>query len=252
MRARMLTALLVPVVFQCQALAAETLTTLLQGVNDSLRPSTPLGAEGRVESDTLQGHKQDRLVLVERAGADAKAPVQVYVDFETAKVRVLALGPSELHISTGGKSRLASSETAVDSTSFTTEDWLPFSAARCAAMRLADINAEQFTLVCEPKKPPSQYSLMVYKFDRGKSVMLQVLLYKESMTNLVKMVRNDDFAQVESKWRPKRIVMQDFKIRTKDVISLEWQPASTVPAGVFDPKSFGAASLPESSTGRKP
>src|SRR6266542_427062 len=105
MRARMLTALLVPVVFQCQALAAETLTTLLQGVNDSLRPSTPLGAEGRVESDTLQGHKQDRLVLVERAGADAKAPVQVYVDFETAKVRVLALGPSELHISTGGKSR---------------------------------------------------------------------------------------------------------------------------------------------------
>ena len=93
---------------------------------------------------------------------------------------------------------------------------------------------------------------MVYKFDRGKSVMLQVLLYKESMTNLVKMVRNDDFTQVESKWWPKRIIMQDFKIRTKDVISLEWQPASTVPEGIFDPKSFGTAALPERSAGRKP
>ena len=248
----MLAALLVSVVLQCRAGAADTITTLLQGVNDSLRPSTPLRAEGRVESDTLKGHKQDRLVLIERAGADASAPAQIQVDLEDAKVRVLALGPSELHIWTDGKSRQASPETAVDSTSFTTEDWLPFSAARCAAMRLADINAEQFTLVCEPKKPPSQYSLMVYKFDREKSVMLQVLLYKESQTNLVKMMRNDDFTQVESKWRPKRIVMQDFKIRTKDVISLEWAPASTIPAGVFDPKSSGAAPLPATSRGRTP
>jgi hypothetical protein len=252
MRARMLAVLLVPVVLQCRAASADTLTMLLQGVNDSLRPTTPLRADGRVESDSLQGNKQDRLVLVERVGADAKAPAQIYVDLENAKVRVLALGPSELHISTDGKSRPASPEASVDSTNFTTEDWLPFSAVRCAAMRLADINAEQFTLVCEPKKPPSQYSLMVYKFDREKSVMLQVLLYKESMTNLVKMVRNDDFTKVESRWRPKRIVMQDFKIRTKDVISLEWQPAPTVPAGVFDPKTFGTASPPEISAGRKP
>ena len=228
------------------------LTTLLQGVNESLRPSTPLRAEGSVESDSLQGNKQDRLILVERAGAETKCPAQTYLELENAKIHLLALGPSELHVSTDGKSRQATPETAVDSTSFTTEDWLPFSVARCAAMRLADINAEQFTLVCEPKKPPSQYSLMVYKFDREKSVMLQVLLYKGSMTNLVKMLRNDDFKQVESKWRPKRIVMQDFKVRTKDVISLEWQPASTVPAGNFDPKSFGATSLPEASAGRKP
>ncbi len=217
------------------------LATLLQGVNESLRPSTPLRADGSVESDSLEGNKQDRLVLVERAGADTKVPAQVYVELEKAKVHLLALGPSELYISADGKSRQATPETAVDSTSFTTEDWLPFSAARCAAMRIVDINAEQFTVLCEPKTPPSQYRLMVYKFDREKSVMLQALLYKDSMTNLVKMLRNDDFIQVESKWRPKRIVMQDFKVRTKDVISLEWHPASAVPARVFDPKSFGAA-----------
>ena len=217
------------------------LATLLQGVNESLRPSTPLRADGSVESDSLEGNKQDRLVLVERAGADTKVPAQVYVELEKAKVHLLALGPSELYISADGKSRPATPETAVDSTSFTTEDWLPFSAARCAAMRIVDINAEQFTVLCEPKTPPSQYRLMVYKFDREKSVMLQALLYKDSMTNLVKMLRNDDFIQVESKWRPKRIVMQDFKVRTKDVISLEWHPASAVPARVFDPKSFGAA-----------
>lgn len=241
MRARTLAALLVSVVLHCEAASADMLATLLQGVNESLRPSTPLRADGSVESDSLEGNKQDRLVLVERAGADTEVPAQVYVELEKAKVHLLALGPSELHISADGKSRQATSETAVDSTSFTTEDWLPFSAARCAAMRIVDINAEQFTVLCEPKTPPSQYRLMVYKFDREKSVMLQVLLYKDSLTNLVKMLRNDDFIQVESKWRPKRIVMQDFKVRTKDVISLEWQPASTVPAQVFDPKSFGSA-----------
>jgi len=60
--------------------------------------------------------------------------------------------------------------------------------------------------------------------------MQQVLLYKDSMTNLVKALRQDDFVQVGSKWRPKRIVMQDFKLRTKDVLSLDWQVAANVPA----------------------
>src|SRR5437867_4710678 len=97
MRARILAAFLLLASFQGRATAAETLASLLQGVNDSLRPSRPLRAQGSVESDSLQGHKQDRLVLVERAAAEATAPVQVYVDFENAKVRVLALGPSDLN-----------------------------------------------------------------------------------------------------------------------------------------------------------
>jgi hypothetical protein len=71
--------------------------------------------------------------------------------------------------------------------------------------------------------------------------MQQVLLYKDNMTNLVKMLRNDDFEQVASKWRPKRVVMQDFKLRTKDTFEIQWQPSPTAPAELFDPKAFAAA-----------
>jgi hypothetical protein len=54
------------------------------------------------------------------------------------------------------------------------------------------------------------------------------------------MLRNDDFVQVGKQWRPKRVTMQDFKVRTKDVLSLEWQAGAPIPPGAFDPSAFAA------------
>ena len=76
------------------------------------------------------------------------------------------------------------------------------------------------------------------------ATMLQALLYKGTMTNLVKMLRNDDFVRVGQQWRPKRVTMQDFKIRTKDVLSLEWKAAAPVPPETFDPSAFAAKPPP--------
>jgi hypothetical protein len=243
---------LLSIVLAAGVSAADTLPTLLQAVREAEQSPSPLRADASVEIDGVEGKKQDRLVIVERSGADAKAPRQLYAELQNAKVRLLALGPSELQLASDGKPRSAKPDQAVGSTSFTAEDWLGFSPERCATMRIADLSEEQFTLVCEPKKPPSQYSLMVYKFDRAKAVMQQVLLYKDSLTNLVKALRHDDFVQVGSKWRPKRIVMQDFKLRTKDVLSLDWQAAANVPAAVFDAKTFATASLPQAAAAQKP
>lgn len=231
--------------------SADMLATFLDSVSQADRLSTPLRADGAIESDGIKGKAEDRIVLVERASPDPKAPREVYVELEKSKVHLLALTPAELHLAADGKPAKTAADGPFVSTSFTAEDFLPFSAARCAATRIADISEEQFTIVCEPKKPPSQYSLMVYKFDRAKFVMRQVLLYKGAMTNLVKMLRNDDFTEVGSKWRPKRIVMQDFKLRTQDTISLQWQASASVPASAFDPKSFAASSLLQASA-RKP
>ena len=245
-------ATLLSIVLAASVSAADTLPALLQAVREAEQAPSPLRAEGSVEIDGVEGKKQDRLVIVERSATDAKAPRQLYAELQNAKVRLLALGPTELQLASDGKPRSAKSDQAVGPTSFTAEDWLAFSPERCAAMRIADLSEEQFTLVCEPKKPPSQYSLMVYKFDRAKALMQQVLLYKDTMTNLVKALRHDDFVQVGSKWRPKRIVMQDFKLRTKDVLSLDWQAAANVPAAVFDPKTFATASLPQAAAAQKP
>lgn len=222
---------------------ADTMSELLRKVAEAARPSTPLRADATADIDGIEGKKQDRVVVVERGSADASLPAQALVAFENAKLRLLALRPADLYLATDTKTKQAAAETKIGSTSFTAEDFLPFAPDRCAAMRVADITGEQFTLVCEPKKPPSQYSLMVYKFDRERFSPLQVLLYKDGATNLVKMLRNDDFVQIGSSWRPKRVVMQDFKLRTKDVLTLEWRADAKAPAEAFDPKTFAGVAL---------
>jgi hypothetical protein len=225
------------------AARADSLTTLLQGVADGARLKTPLRADGSAEIDGLQGKSQDRLVMIERSAADPTAPRQVFVQLEKANVRLLALAPSELYVATSGKPKKAAADSAIGPTSFTAEDFLGFSPARCAAMRTADLGQDSFTVVCEPKKPPSQYSLMVFKFDREKSALVQVLLYKDSMTNLVKLIRRDDFVRVGTAWCPKRIVVQDFKLRTKDVLTLDWKEDAAAPAQAFDAKAFAEPAL---------
>jgi hypothetical protein len=233
-------AALVVLVIGTEAFADDTLAALLRAVGDASKPSGPLRAEGTIESDGLRGKTRDRLVWIERAGSGAGAPLQAYVELANAKARLLALGPADLRMAIDGRPSQAQPDQALDSTSFTAEDVLTFAPDRCAAMRLAELSEDRFSVVCEPKKPPSQYSLMVYKFDREKAAMLQALLYKGTMTNLVKMLRNDDFVQVGAKWRPQRVTMQDFKVRTKDVLSLRWQEAGKLPAETFDAKAFAA------------
>ncbi|MGH7896328.1 MAG: hypothetical protein ACREQQ_00125 [Candidatus Binatia bacterium] len=223
------------------ALAADTLADLLEGVQEAERTTAPLRADATAEIEGIKGVVQDRLVIVERAAADGKIGKQVSVQLEKAKLRLLALGPADLHLAVDGKAKKAAPDSQVAETSWTVEDFLPFSRSRCAAVRIADISDAQATVVCEPERKVSQYALMVYKFDREKFVTQQVLLYKDTMTNLVKMLRKDDYEQVGSKWRPKRIVMQDFKLRTKDTFALEWQPSPGAPAELFDAKTFATA-----------
>ncbi len=235
-----LSSALASLLFAARAFAEDSLAALLEAVGEVIQPSSPLRAEGTIESEGLGGKSQDRLVWIERAGSGPKAAPQAHIELEKAKLRLLGLGPAEFWIATDGKVSRAQGDQTIDSTSFTAEDVLAFAPERCAAMRLAELGEDRFSIVCEPKRPPSQYALMVYKFDREKATMLQALLYKGTMTNLVKMLRYDDFVQVGKQWRPKRVTMQDFKVRTKDVLSLEWQGGAPIPAGAFDPSAFAA------------
>ena len=224
--------------------AAETLDDLLRGIEKAAVLAAPLRADGTAEIDGIAGKKQDRVVILERGAPGSAASTQVFAEFRDLKLRVLALAPGDLHVSTNGTAKAAKPDAALAPTSFSAEDLLPFSRARCAAMRIADLSNDQFTIVCEPVRSKSRYMLEVYKFDRAKLLPVQVLLYKDSMTNLVKMLRLDDFVQVGTSWAPKRMVMQDFKLHTKDVLALSWALAPSAPAEAFDPKSFAVVALP--------
>jgi hypothetical protein len=39
--------------------------------------------------------------------------------------------------------------------------------------------------------------------------------------------------------------MRDFKLRTRDVLSLHWQAGAQPPSEAFDPTSFAALALPK-------
>jgi hypothetical protein len=226
------------------AVAGDTLTALLDMVAEASRIETPLVAVGKADIDGVKGKVEDHVVIVERASANPKAPPQLVVGFETGKSRVLSLGPAALHLANDGKAKTAAPDDAVPPSSFSAEDFLPFEPERCAVIRIADMSDTQFTLICEPKKPPSQYSLMVFKFDRELAVPRQVLLYKDTSTNLVRMIRSDDFVKVGKSALPKQIVLQDFKLRTRDTLSLEWRADAKLGAEFFDPKTFATVPLP--------
>src|ERR1051325_11703946 len=158
--------------------AGETLTAMLAGIAEAAKLDVPIVGEGKAEIDGIKGKVEDHVVIVERGAADPKAPTSLLVTFEKAQTRMLSLGPSTLHLATSGKAKAAKPDDGVPPTSFSAEDFLPFRPERCAVTRIADMTDEQFTLLCEPKNPPSQYALMVFKFDRERSVPRQILYYK--------------------------------------------------------------------------
>ncbi len=226
------------------AVAADSLEVLLSGIEKAAALAAPVRGEGTADIDGLRGKIQDHVTFLRRAGTTKGAPPQVFLELRDAKLRALAAAPGSLHVANKGSGAAAKPDAMLAPSDFSAEDLLPFARGRCATTRIADLANDQFTIVCEPSKAVSQYALAVYKFDRAKFVPLQVLLYKDSMTNLVRMLRQDDFVQVGTAWLPGRVVLQDFKLRTRDELTLTWKSAPDAPAAAFDPGSFASAPLP--------
>ena len=224
------------------AAARSPLEDLLEHMAEQSRLLVPLRADGTIESDAGGGKTSDRVAVLTRNRA--AGGVETLVALEKAGVRVLFGGPAEVKSATGGKVRDASYETKIGETGFTVEDLLAFDAKRCMGVHIVDDRPDVMAIRCDPgKDSKTQYSLTVWKIDRAKGVPIQVLYYRDTMSNLVKMLRLEDHVSVGNKWRPQRLVMQDYKLRTKDAVSLTWQQDPKFPPELFDPKSLGDAAL---------
>lgn len=201
---------------------------------------TPLKAVGSIEIGAATAHTTDQITIV--AGVGDAPPMLVAL--ENARARVLVDADRKLHVAVNGDVAAATPATPLAETRLTIEDLLPFDPARCMGVHVVDDLPEAMTLRCDPKAgAATQYSLTVWKFDRERGVPLQVLFYKKTLSNLVKRMKADDYVQIGEKWRPRRIVVQDFEIGAKDVLELEWQGAAAVDGKLFDAKSFAEAGL---------
>ena len=222
--------------------ARSPLDQLLEDMAAQTQLLVPLRADGTIESDAAKGKASDRVALVTRGRAGGGA--ETFLAFEKADLRVLVPGPEGAKIATGKKVRDAKLETQIGDTSFTIEDLLAFDPKRCWGVHIVDERPDVMAIRCDPgKESKTQYTLTVWKVDRAKGVPVQVLFYRETMSNLVKMLKADDFVSVGNKWRPQRLLMQDFKLHTKDVLTLTWQQDPKFPPELFDPSSLGDASL---------
>jgi hypothetical protein len=222
--------------------ARSPLDDLLADMAEQSRLLVPLRADGTIESDSAKGKKSDRVALLTRNREGGGA--ETLFAFEKADLRVLVAGPEGAKIATGKKVRDAKLETQIGDTSFTVEDLLPFDPKRCWGVHIVDDRPDVMAIRCDPgKDTKTQYTLTVWKVDRAKGVPVQVLYYRETMSNLVKMLKADDLVSVGNKWRPQRLVMQDFKLHTKDVLTLTWQQDPKFPPELFDPRSLGDTSL---------
>jgi hypothetical protein len=219
------------------------LEELLAAAEEQANLSVPLRADIEARSEHVEGERTERIVLLERRSPSGRGS-DLYVQLEAAGLRYLVLGDGSAWVSDGGRIRPASLDTGIASTSWTLEDLLPFSTARCDLPRTVEIMPGYLTLLCDPKpEHRRQYVLWVYKFDRAKAVPERVLYYRERQDNLVKMLRSEQFQLVGRKWRPGRMVMQDFKLRTRDVFDLRWSQDPSFPPETFDPGGFAEVSL---------
>jgi len=67
--------------------------------------------------------------------------------------------------------------------------------------------------------------------------------YRDSVTNLVKMSRRDDFVEVGGRWRPGTFSMEAFRPDTRTTtLTLAWREAPDAPAAVFTPAGLRAPS----------
>lgn len=226
------------------AAVTSELKAFIAGVQEQAHLAAPLRADIHAEIDGAEGRRTESITVVQRSRRDGKAGREIFLQVGDAKERYLIRGLGEASVADGAHSKKAGIAQVVASSTWTLEDLLPFDESRCLSTRIIDTSASQMTLSCEvAPKSGSQYSLIVYKVDREKLVPVQTLLYQGTLSNLVKMMRASDFEQVGGKWLPKRVVMQDFKVTARDVFEIRWEQNPKLPEGIFEPASFGKASL---------
>src|SRR5262249_41554377 len=103
-----------------------------------------------------------------------------------------------------------------------------------------DESAEQITIALFPTR--SQYIMLVFTFDREKKVAVKTMYYQETLSNLVKMRRDSDYALVGQRWLPTKVTMEQFALRTQSALQLHWTQAPPIPPEMFHPAFLGRPS----------
>jgi len=206
---------------------------MLRAVEGQMRVAAPLRADGELVVTSPDGTQRTPIILIYRPG---KNGTDVYVELKRdgSKALILADGAEAYRLASGAsKAEPFPPDAALADSDFLREDLEPFHVRLGGQAQISDENGTSMTVMFVPK--PSQYSLLVHTLDTDRKVPLKTLYYRDTVNNMVKMQRNNDYVAVGTKWLPTTITMEDFKLRTESTLTLKWSQAPSVVPELFDP-----------------
>ncbi len=220
------------VLFIAAAARGDDLASFLTAASDASKPMTTIRGEGELVVATPDATTKQQLVVMQRPNGD------LYLELQPSGARALLpfSGDAVLAAAKGSAAKPFALDAPLAGSEFSREDLQPFNLARFGSPTIVDRNASQLTVSLDPKKP-TQYSLEAITFDRDKRAPVKVMLYKDTLSNLLKMRRDGEFVQIAGRWLPTTVAMENFPMRSTSTMTLKWSEVAEQPA-VFDPKSW--------------
>jgi hypothetical protein len=208
----------------------DNLQEFLQNAEQVAQLTIPLRGDGQFEVRSSNGVRSDEVALIVRP------PTDMYIELRQEGIRALLLnekGQDSRIETNGGKPVDFPLDASFAGSDFNRDDLMPFRLASYNQPRISDETATDITITFFPTTPP--YSLVVMTFDRSKKVPLKTLYYRDTLNNLVKMRRDDNYILVGRKWMPTVVSMETFKLRTQTTFNVRWSQDPHFPPELFDP-----------------
>ena len=207
---------------------AETVGELLAAVADGAGFAVPTRADVRI---TRGSDAETRAVLVGRGHT-------LYVELSDA-TRAL-LHPGKILVAQQRRVVRAKPGTPLDGTDLLLEDIVPFSARLLQVPQIND-DGPAGVVVSGAPAGTSAHTLLVFTIDRERMAVVRTQYYRDSISNLVRVRRNDAFVEVAGRWRPGEITVDDLRQHTSTHLALAWREVPDVDPVVFTPAGLRRA-----------
>ncbi|MDX2166182.1 MAG: hypothetical protein SF182_03940 [Deltaproteobacteria bacterium] len=210
----------------------DDLAAFLAAASAASAPKQTIRGEGELVTTSPDGTTRQQVVVVQRPNGDLFIALQP----SGARALIPVGGEAQLSTAKGSGATPFALDAPLGGSEFTREDLQPFVMARFGSPTIVDRNGPEITVSLDPKKP-TQYSLTAITFDRDKRAPVKVMLYKDTLSNLLKMRRDSDLVEVGGRWVPGTVAMENFPMRTTSTLTLKWSTAADQPE-LFDVKGW--------------
>jgi hypothetical protein len=213
--------LVLPLLCLASASRAGDVRDLLGAVAFQAQAPRPLRAELRIERDGAAPLDAVLLDDGQRRYLETKSGTRAL------------LSPGKVLVARDGKVVRAEPGATLDGGPLLLEDLAPFGSRAIDVPQVSD-DGPMGTVVTVAPRPPTAYVLLVHTVEPERPVIVRTKYYRDTINNLVKLARFEDFVSAGGRWRPGAITVETFRPAPSTTrITLRWREAPDTPPAVF-------------------